>query len=428
VQNPSEVPRVLGKYAIASVLGADEVGTFYLAQHQDLGSDAVVKWVHPYLARNATIQRLFRSDAQVSARINHPGIIRVLDLGEAEDRPFIVTEYLEGETLRERLRSGALEPQRALEIVGALAKTLNVLFTRLQICDPGIRPSNIRLGPNGEVKLGRLSTAKILEAGRVALASYGKLPEDRPADEVVAYVAPERLLGHRSGPPGDIYELGAVLYHTLTGQPLVTDLQRRLVTQGKESTAALPALFPDDLRSMVAAMLDPDPSARPQSYDDLLAEIGQVTASLSNAKPHVFISAKSEDYQYANRVYEYLTSHAVPAFFSERSLRRLASADYRKQIDQALDAVTHLVLVTSSAANALSPWVEAEWGFFVNEKRSGRKTGNLVTIAVGGLQPRDLPPALRYYEVIAYADDNLPRLSEYVSESSGQSHRLPDQQ
>jgi serine/threonine protein kinase len=259
------------------------------------------------------------------------------------------------------------------------------------------------------------------ESRRVDSASYGTREEEAPTgDEFAAYAAPERLLGQSARPAGDIYELGAVLYHTLTGKPLFNDLAQRFGSQAGGDIPALPATFPDDLRSLLARMLAPEPSARHQSYEQLIAEMRQVKASLRHARPHVFISAKSEDYEYANRIYEYLVSKGIPAFFSERSLRRLASADYRKQIDQALDAVAHLILVASSAANAASPWVEAEWGFFVNEKRSGRKAGNLVTVAVGELKPSDLPPALRYYEVIPYADDNLPRLSEYVSE-------LPDE-
>jgi serine/threonine protein kinase len=416
MQNSPELPRPLGRYTLESVLGADEVGTFYLARHQDLGSEVVVKWVHPHLAGNGAITQMFREDAQISAGFTHPGLIKVFDLGEADDRSYLVMEYLEGETLRERLRGGALEPQRALDIAVAIAETLDALL-RKQVCNPGIQPDNIRVGLQGEVRLGRLNRAKVVEARRVESASYGTLAEEgQPGDEFAAYAAPERLLGQSARPSGDIYELGAVLYHTLTGRPLFTNLAQRFGSQADGAIMALPATFPDDLRSLLARMLDAEPSARHQSYEQLLAEMRQVKASLRHARPHIFISAKSEDYEYASRIYEYLVSKGIPAFFSERSLRRLASADYRREIDQALDAVAHLILVASSAANATSPWVEAEWGFFVNEKRSGRKAGNLVTVAVGALKPGDLPPALRYYEVLPYADDNLPRLLEYVSE------------
>lgn len=82
----------------------------------------------------------------------------------------------------------------------------------------------------------------------------------------------------------------------------------------------------------------------------------------------------------------------VNVFFSRKSLPELGVSDYRKQIDEALDRATHMVVVTSSVDNVQSPWLEAEWGVFVNEKRSGRKPGNLVTVMVGAVKHSDLPP------------------------------------
>ncbi len=127
-----------------------------------------------------------------------------------------------------------------------------------------------------------------------------------------------------------------------------------------------------------------------------------------------FISAKSEDYSYAREVYRYLKAHNVGAFLSDESLPELGSSDYRKEIDRALDQAEHMVVVTSSREHVESPWVEAEWGFFINEKRSGRKTGNLITLAIDGLLPKDLPPSLRYYEVLPFHPDSFGKLLRYL--------------
>jgi hypothetical protein len=128
----------------------------------------------------------------------------------------------------------------------------------------------------------------------------------------------------------------------------------------------------------------------------------------------VFISARSTDYPYAEQVYRLLVSAGVPTFFSQVSLPELGSSDYRKQIDRTLDEAEHMIVITSSVENVLSSWVEAEWGFFVNEKRSARKKGNLVTMVVGGLKPSSLPPSLRYYEVIPYDPEALDKVLRYV--------------
>jgi hypothetical protein len=131
-------------------------------------------------------------------------------------------------------------------------------------------------------------------------------------------------------------------------------------------------------------------------------------------EPIVFISSKSADYKYAEIIYFYLLEHNVPVFFSQESLPKIGNADYRKEIDKNLDNAYHMIVVTSSIENVMSTWVEAEWGFFINEKRSGKKVGNIITVIVGSLLPEDLPPSLRYYEVINWDESNLEKILKYV--------------
>jgi hypothetical protein len=136
----------------------------------------------------------------------------------------------------------------------------------------------------------------------------------------------------------------------------------------------------------------------------------------SRERVRVFVSAKSGDYEYAAQVYRRLGDAGVAAFFSQESLPALGNADYRREIDRALDEADHMIVVTSSIDHVLASWVEAEWGFFINEKRSGRKRGNLVTVVVGALRPTDLPPSLRYFEVIPFDPASLDKLLLYVRE------------
>lgn len=129
----------------------------------------------------------------------------------------------------------------------------------------------------------------------------------------------------------------------------------------------------------------------------------------------VFISANSCDFQFAGEVYDFLDQHGLSVFFSERSLPKLGISDYRKEIDKALDHTKHMVVVASSRGNVESRWVEAEWGIFVNEMRSGRKNGNLITVVTEGLSIDKLPPSLRYYEVISLNKDGLKKLVSYLT-------------
>lgn len=131
-------------------------------------------------------------------------------------------------------------------------------------------------------------------------------------------------------------------------------------------------------------------------------------------RPLIFISAKSDDYGHARACYEFLIARGLRVFLSCESLKQLGKSDYRAAIDQALDEARHMIVVTSSPDNVRSTWVEAEWGLFINEKRSDRKTGNLLTLIVGSMSIADLPPSLRYYEVIPSGSDAFERVFGYV--------------
>ena len=86
-----------------------------------------------------------------------------------------------------------------------------------------------------------------------------------------------------------------------------------------------------------------------------------------------------------------------------------------KEIDKALETAQHMVVAGTSIENIVSGWVEAEWRLFINEKRSGRKSGNIITVINGGLKPSELPMSLRYYEVIDLGAEGLIRIGNYLS-------------
>ena len=128
----------------------------------------------------------------------------------------------------------------------------------------------------------------------------------------------------------------------------------------------------------------------------------------------VFISKKSEDFELAEKVYNHLINNKITVFLSEKSLPALGSAEYMKAIDNALELAKHLIVVGSKAEYFLSGWVEAEWRVFINEKRSSRKKGNIITIIPEGLDINELPMSLRYYEVIPLNKAGLDNLKNYV--------------
>lgn len=131
-------------------------------------------------------------------------------------------------------------------------------------------------------------------------------------------------------------------------------------------------------------------------------------------KCDVFISHKSADVKLAKQLYQYLSDLGLTVFESDESLPKLGSSDYRKKIDEALDMCNHMIVIGSSVENLNSSWVEAEWGFFINEKRSGRKSGNIITVITDDLKIDNLPASLRNYEVIVFNKNNFPRIAEFM--------------
>lgn len=142
-------------------------------------------------------------------------------------------------------------------------------------------------------------------------------------------------------------------------------------------------------------------------------------------KIDVFISRNSVDACFAKKIYDYLIIQGLSVFESDHSLKELGNSDYTKTIDEALVSTTHLIVVGSSADNIKSSWVEAEWLFFLNRKRSGKTSGNLFTVATNSLKLEDIPPSLANYEVIPYNKKNFPIIYNYVREPNASAKPAP---
>ncbi len=126
----------------------------------------------------------------------------------------------------------------------------------------------------------------------------------------------------------------------------------------------------------------------------------------------VFISHKSEDFLKAKRVYDYLIRQGISTFLSEMSLPAISNADYSAEIDKALESTKNIIVIATSKENVLSGWVQYEWSAFANEKRSGRKSGNIITLIDENMPITELPILLRQFEVIPM--NNLESITKFL--------------
>jgi serine/threonine protein kinase/dipeptidyl aminopeptidase/acylaminoacyl peptidase len=232
----------LGPYEILSPLGAGGMGEVYRARDSRLRRDVAIKVLHRSLAKTPDhVERLAR-EARAAGSLNHPGIVAVYDIGTEDHRPYIVTELLEGESLRSRLARGPLPYRKAVEYAMHIAQALGAAHEK-GIWHRDVKPGNIFVTSDGRVKLLDFGLVK-LDAPRVRVGS-----EDSTADETkpggvhgtLGYMSPEQLLGDPVDQRTDIFALGTVLYEMLTGVPAF----RRATTS--ETTRAVLTEEPRDL-------------------------------------------------------------------------------------------------------------------------------------------------------------------------------------
>src|SRR5215831_2806467 len=142
----------LGPYEIISTLGAGGMGEVYRARDSRLARDVALKILPGELATDPDRRARFEREARAAGQIHHPNILSILDIGVHHDMPFIVTELLEGETLRERLRPGPLPQRKAIEIASQIAKGLGAAHDK-GIVHRDIKPENIFISGDGHVKI-----------------------------------------------------------------------------------------------------------------------------------------------------------------------------------------------------------------------------------------------------------------------------------
>jgi serine/threonine-protein kinase len=199
-----------GRYRLRAFLAAGSMGAVWAAEDAVLGRRVAVKLLGEWLAGDPVAAERLRREARAAARLVHPNVARVLDLGEQDGRPYLVMELLEGESLTAMIRrSGPLAPAEAARIAGAVADALHAAHL-VGVVHRDVKPGNLFLTADGDVK--------VLDFGIAAAAWEGSLTGGELIG-TAAYLAPERALGRAATPAADVYALGVVLYEMLSGRP-----------------------------------------------------------------------------------------------------------------------------------------------------------------------------------------------------------------
>jgi serine/threonine protein kinase/beta-lactam-binding protein with PASTA domain len=265
-----------GRYRVLGRLGIGGMATVYLAEDSSLGRKVALKVMAERYAEDGEFVERFRREAQAAARLNHPNIIAVYDRGEADGRPYIAMEYLQGRTLKQVIqKEGQLPPERAIAIAMQVLAGLRYAHEH-GVVHRDVKPHNVLVGDDGRIKV---TDFGIAHAGDPQMTEVGSIVG------TAQYLSPEQARGRAVGPQTDIYSLGVVLYEMLAGRvPFEGDssvaIAMQHVSDAPPPLQALAPDVPDSLALVVAHAMLKEPSQRYGSADEFGADLDRVRRGL----------------------------------------------------------------------------------------------------------------------------------------------------
>ncbi|HEV2705057.1 MAG TPA: serine/threonine-protein kinase [Pyrinomonadaceae bacterium] len=263
-----DIPQIIaGRFRIECEIGKGGMGTVYRASHLGLERPVAIKVLKQEVASDPEVAERFMREARTMARLRHQRAAMIFDAGRLTDgRPFIVMEYVEGETLADTLaREGTLAPERAVRIASEICDVLDAAHS-LGIVHRDLKPSNIMLTERGICVLD-FGIAKVLASASDATKTHATT-ESGLIIGTPRYMSPEQCLGQKVGPASDLYSVGVLVYEMLAGHPPFVD-QLSSAVLVKQATCAPPALLsqrpelPRPLALVVHTLLAKNPASRP---------------------------------------------------------------------------------------------------------------------------------------------------------------------
>jgi serine/threonine protein kinase/dienelactone hydrolase len=283
-RGPLESGTKLGPYKVLAPLGAGGMGVVYRARDERLERDVAIKVLSPGLLIDEAARRRFRKEALALAKLNHPNIAAVYDVGQQEAVDYLVMEYVPGHSLAETLKSARLPAKEALALGEEVARALQEAHEQ-GVVHRDLKPANIIVTPKGHAKVLDFGLAKLLspaDSGDLTLSFV----ETRGPVGTPAYMSPEQAEGKIVDSRTDLWSLGAVLYESLSGRtPFhgAGSLQLlRAITQ--ETPKPLRELRPDvsnEAEHIISHALEKDASLRYQSASEMARDLSDVLTQMS---------------------------------------------------------------------------------------------------------------------------------------------------
>ena len=267
----------LDSFEIIAPLGAGGMGEVYRARDATLKRDVAIKVLPEYWSRDHERLRRFEQEAQATAALSHPNILSIFHVGQYEGSPYIVTELLQGETLRDRLRKGLMRLREVLDYGVELARGLAAAHDA-GIIHRDLKPENIWVTKDGRLKILDFGLAKLDPAKAVSTdaETVSLEPQSNPGQVLgtVGYMSPEQVRGQAADARSDIFAVGVILYEMLTGKPAFrkatsAETMAAILNDDPPAVSQLARTVPPGLQRIANRCLAKSPDKRFQHASDL---------------------------------------------------------------------------------------------------------------------------------------------------------------
>ena len=284
----------LSHYRILAQLGAGGMGEVYLAEDTNLDRKVALKLLPAQFTQDEDRVRRFVQEAKAASALNHPNIITIYEIGETDGTHYIVTEFIEGETLRRRIEHSRMTTQQALDVSTQIASALSAAHAA-GIVHRDIKPENVMIRPDGYVKVLDFGLAKLTE--QPSLSTDTSAPTVARVDThpgmvmgTVSYMSPEQARGQTVDARSDIFSLGVVIYEMLAGRTpfqggSAADVFVSILEKAPVPLAHISAEVPPELERIVFKCIEKDRERRYASAQELAADLKTLAAAPSKEQP-----------------------------------------------------------------------------------------------------------------------------------------------
>jgi Tol biopolymer transport system component len=272
----------LGPYEVVAQIGAGGMGEVYRARDTDLGRDVAIKVLPAAYSADPDRLRRFEQEARAVGALNHPNVLAVYGFGKHDSAPYVVSELLDGETLRDRLAAGAIPSRKAIDYSLQIAQGLAAAHEK-GVVHRDLKPENVFVTRDGRVKLLDFGLAKLTHANGKNDTSVPTMTEPGVVMGTVGYMSPEQARGLAADHRTDIFSFGTVLYEMLSGTKAFTggsavETLNAILTRDPPELASSGAVVSPALDRILRHCLEKSPEERFQSARDLAFDLQTVAA------------------------------------------------------------------------------------------------------------------------------------------------------